>query len=88
MTVAADTVYRICMDVADQSFTLMVQGKVVDFWQEERLKTGGAGFFSAKGEQALIQNIHISHHDDAIGKLFAALPLQNVQASNGSEQRP
>ena len=86
MTVAADTVYRICLDVNDQSFTLMVQGKVVDFWSEERLKIGGAGFFSAKGEQALIQNIRISHHDDAIGRLFAALAL-NVQASDGSERR-
>jgi hypothetical protein len=65
----------------------MVQGKVVDFWSEEQLKTGGAGFFSAKGEQALIQNIRISHHDDTIGRLFAALVLQTVQASNGSETR-
>jgi hypothetical protein len=86
MTVAADTVYRIALDVNDQSFTLMVQGKVVDFWSEERLKIGGAGFFSAKGEQALIQNIRISHHDDAIGRLFAALAL-NVQASDGSERK-
>jgi hypothetical protein len=87
MTVAADTVYRISLDVNGQSFTLMVQGKVVDFWSEEQLKTGGAGFFSAKGEQALIQNIRISHHDDTIGRLFAALVLQTVQASNGSETR-
>ena len=75
MTVSADTVYRIVLDVNDQSFTLMVQGKVVDFWSEEQLKSGGAGFFSAKGEKALIQNIRMSHQDDTIGKLFAALAL-------------
>ena len=39
MTVSADTVYRVGVDVNDQSFTLMVQGKVVDFWSEEQLKT-------------------------------------------------
>ncbi len=83
MTVAADTVYRISLDVNDQSFTLMVQGKVVDFWSEERLKTGGAGFYGAKGEKAWVHNLRMSHQNDAIGKLFAT--LQNVQASNGSQ---
>ena len=39
MTVSADTVYRVSLDVNDQSFTLMVQGKVVDFWSEEQLKS-------------------------------------------------
>ena len=83
MTVAADTVYRISLDVNDQSFTLMVQGKVVDFWSEERLKTGGAGFYGAKGEKSWVHNLRMSHQNDAIGKLFAT--LQNVQASNGSQ---
>jgi hypothetical protein len=75
VTVSADTVYRVSLDVNDQSFTLMVQGQVVDFWSEEQLKAGGAGFFSAKGEKALIQNIRMSHQADTIGKLFAALAL-------------
>jgi len=75
MTVSADTVYRVGLEVNDQSFTLMVQGQVVDFWSEEQLKTGGAGFFGAKGERALIQNIRMSHQTDTIGKLFAALAL-------------
>jgi hypothetical protein len=87
MTVSADTVYKVGVDVNDQSFTLMIQGKVVDFWSEEQLKTGGAGFFGAKGERALIQNLRLSHQNDTIGKLFAALTLQNVQASDGSQSR-
>jgi hypothetical protein len=75
LTVSADTVYRVSVDVNGDSFTLMVQGRVVDFWSEEQLKAGGAGFFSAKGDQALIQNIRMSHQTDTIGKLFAALAL-------------
>jgi hypothetical protein len=73
------------LDVNDQSFTLMVQGRVVDFWSEEQLKTGGAGFFGAKGERAWVQNLRMFHQNDAIGRLFAALALQNVQASDGSQ---
>jgi hypothetical protein len=85
ITVAADTVYRVSLDVNDQSFTLMVQGKVVDFWSEERLKTGGAGFYGAKGERASVQNVRMFHQNDAIGKLFAALALQDVQLVMGAK---
>jgi hypothetical protein len=83
ITVAADTVYRVSLDINDQSFTLMVQGKVVDFWSEERLKTGGAGFYGAKGERASVQNVRMFHQNDAIGKLFAALALHDVQQVMG-----
>ena len=75
LNVTADTQYRIAVDVNDRSFTLMVQDKVVDFWSEERLKSGGAGFFGDKGERASIHSVRMTHQDDAIGKLFAALTL-------------
>jgi hypothetical protein len=73
--VGRDTVYRVNLDVRGQFFTLMVQGHVVDFWSDERFKTGGVGFFSAKGEQARIQHVRVAHQDDVIGKLLASLVL-------------
>ncbi|HYP05832.1 MAG TPA: hypothetical protein VER03_06315 [Bryobacteraceae bacterium] len=76
MNVTADTQYRIALDANDQSFTLMVQDKLVDFWSEEQLKSGGAGFFGDKGDRATIHSVQMTHQDDAIGKLFAALTLR------------
>ena len=76
LTVTADTQYRVALEVNDRSFTLMVQDKVVDFWSEEQLKSGGAGFFGDKGERASIHNVRMTHQDDAVGKLFAALTLR------------
>jgi hypothetical protein len=75
LNVTADTLYHVGLDVKGQSFTLMVQGKLVDSWSDERFETGGAGFFGGKGDRALIFNLRLSHQDDAIGKLFAALAL-------------
>jgi hypothetical protein len=75
LNVTAETLYHVGLDVNGQSFTLMVQGKLVDSWSDERLETGGAGFFGGKGDRALIFNLRLSHQDDAIGKLFAALAL-------------
>ena len=53
-TTRADTIYRVLVDVRGSDFTIMVQGQVVDFWSDDRLKTGGIGFFSGKGEQSRI----------------------------------
>jgi hypothetical protein len=73
ITVARDTIYRIALEVRDQYFTLMVQGQVVDFWSDAKLKIGGIGFFTAKGEQALVQALRITHQYDMVGRIVAAL---------------
>jgi hypothetical protein len=75
ITVSADTQYRVAVEVNEQSVTLMVQDQVVDSWSVEQLKAGGTGFFGDKGERASIHSVRITHQDDAIGKLFAAITL-------------
>lgn len=84
--VTADTVYRVAMDMTGESFTLTIQGKVVDFWSDSQLKTGGAGFFSTKGEQSRIQSVHITHQNDALGRVFAKLSPGIVEAKDGSSK--
>jgi hypothetical protein len=80
-----DASYHVNMEVREQSFTVSVQGHVVDFWSDDRLKTGGIGFFSGKGEQSRIESVQLTHQYDALGKLCAYLfprgnPNQEVRS--------
>lgn len=68
---ARDTIFRIGLEVRDQFFTLMIQGKVVDFWSDAEWKSGGVGFFSAAGERALVQALRLTHQYDLIGRACA-----------------
>jgi hypothetical protein len=81
-----DAAYHVNMGVREQFFTLSVQGHVVDFWSDDRLKTGGIGFFSGKGEQSRIESVQLTHQYDALGKLCAYLfprgnPNQELRSS-------
>lgn len=73
MTVYKDTLFRIRMDIQGPHFSVMVQGQVVDYWKDERLKSGGVGFFSARGEESRIRWVQVTHQDDMLGKLCAFL---------------
>jgi hypothetical protein len=80
MQVDRDTVYHVDMDVNGQLFTVSIQGHVVDFWSDGRLKAGAIGFFSGKGEQARLQAVRLTHQYDALGRLCAFLSLQDPQS--------
>jgi hypothetical protein len=79
--VTSNTVYRVAMTVEGQFFTLFVQGQVVDFWSDDRLKTGGIGFFSEKGEESRLESVRVVHQLDALGRLYASLSLNKQTAS-------
>ncbi|MCC6367985.1 MAG: hypothetical protein IT165_31050 [Bryobacterales bacterium] len=84
LQIHADTLYRIRVDVRGNGFTLLVQGQVVDYWSDDRLKTGGIGFFSAKGEQARLRWVEVSHQYDFLGRLCAFLAPYSLPAKDGS----
>ncbi|MEZ5398526.1 MAG: hypothetical protein R2729_02590 [Bryobacteraceae bacterium] len=73
MQVQADTVYRVLSEVRGNSFTVSVQGMIVDAWDEERLPIGGVGFFSGGGELARIRWVGVWHQYDILGRLCAFL---------------
>jgi hypothetical protein len=56
-----DTVYRVRMDVRGNKFTTYVQDKLVDYWTDDQIKTGGAGFYTDQGERAQIKSSQISY---------------------------
>ena len=78
--VSKDQVYHVRMEVSGQFFTVFVQGHVVAFWSDQRLLTGGIGFFSGKGELSRLVALRVTHQFDALGRLCASLALQDKTA--------
>lgn len=58
-----DTVYRVRVDVKDNRFTTWVQDKLVDYWTDDRIKFGAAGFYNDRGERANIKTSQFTHLD-------------------------
>jgi hypothetical protein len=83
-TTRSDTLYRMLLDVRGSDFTIMVQGQVVDFWTDNRLRRGGIGFFCGKGERARLRWVEVSHQYDALGRLCAYLAPYGIEGRNGS----
>jgi len=78
MQVTQDTLYRVLMEVRQENYVLTVQGQIVDSWSEQRLKSGGVGFFSAKGELARLRWVGVWHQYDALGRLCAFLAPYSI----------
>ncbi|MEO8126325.1 MAG: hypothetical protein ABJF23_02020 [Bryobacteraceae bacterium] len=56
-----DTFYRVRMDVKGNKFTTYIQDKLVDYWTDDQVKTGGAGFYTAPGELAQVRTSQIAY---------------------------
>ena len=56
-----DTLYQVRVDIKGDKFTTYVQGKLVDYWTDDRLKMGGAGFHNDRNERAQIKTSQISY---------------------------
>ena len=79
-----DMLYRVSMNVHDDTFLLSLQGTVVDNWTDSRLKRGGIGFFASRGEESRLRWVQISHQYDMLGRLCAYLAPYNIPTTNGS----
>jgi hypothetical protein len=56
MPVRIDTMYKIRFDAIGDHFTTWVQDQKVDDWTDARLKTGGVGMYSDRGESRTLKN--------------------------------
>ena len=79
-----DELYRVTMNVHEDTFLLTLQGNVVDSWTDTRLKRGGVGFFAPKGEESRLRWLQITHQYDMLGRLCAYLAPYNIPTTNGS----
>jgi hypothetical protein len=69
----ADSLYRVSLDVKGDHYALAINGQMMDSWREPRLKRGGVGFFTNRGEQSRIGWVQITHQYDLLGRIFAYL---------------
>jgi hypothetical protein len=69
--------YRIREDVSEQGFTTSIDDQAVDFWNDDRLRTGGVGFFADKGDTPHLYWMKLTYHDNFWGKLCAAVAPNN-----------
>lgn len=79
-----DMLYRVSLNVHDDTFLLALQGTIVDNWTEQRLKRGGVGFFAPRDEESRLRWVQITHQYDMLGRLCAYLAPYNIPTTNGS----
>jgi len=84
--IRTDTVYHVRMNVRSDQFSTLVNGQMVDAWNDSRFQTGGVGFFSDIGEMALVRWASVSSRDNVLGHLMSyfgmllPVPLPPVQS--------
>ncbi|MGD0013766.1 MAG: hypothetical protein ABSD56_05000, partial [Bryobacteraceae bacterium] len=65
--------YRIRQDVVGTDFTTSIEDEVIDFWTDDRLRSGGVGFFGDREDRPLLYWMKVTYHDDFWGKVCAML---------------
>jgi hypothetical protein len=73
-----DMLYRVHVDVHDADYSVEIQGLAIDSWSEPRLRRGGIGFFSARGEESRLRWVQVTHQYDMLGRLCAYLAPYNI----------
>ncbi len=66
-----NTPYRVELTVNGTDFSTSIEGQLVDFWRDDRLKRGGVGFFSDSGEMASLYWMKVAQQDDFVGRVCA-----------------
>jgi hypothetical protein len=69
--------YRIQQDVAGVGYTTSVEGEVVDFWTDDRLRAGGIGFFGETNDTPHLYWMKVTYNDDFWGKVCATIAPNN-----------
>jgi len=73
MVIRNDTLYRVQLTVKGENFTTSVNGQVVDTWSDNRLKSGGVGFFTDRGEAASLRWVTVTNRDNFVGRILSYL---------------
>jgi hypothetical protein len=69
----SDTLYRVHLEVRGDSFSLYIQGNLVDYWTDALLTKGGIGLFCSPGERARVAWVRVSHNTDSVGRICSLL---------------
>jgi hypothetical protein len=69
MEARRDTIYRTLVTVQGDHFSVEMNGQLAGGWTDGRLKSGGVGFFTEKGESARLVSVHVVDKQDFLGWL-------------------
>jgi hypothetical protein len=61
LTVGSDTAFHIRTDVRGPQFSTSIQGRQVDVWTDDQLKTGGVGFLNERDERGKVNSVSIRY---------------------------
>jgi tetratricopeptide (TPR) repeat protein len=86
MMIHANTPYRVTVDVKGNRYRAYIEGQEADFWTEDRLKTGGVGFFSEAGEHARVYWVKLESHGDILGRICGLLSGKSTQVATNDKE--
>jgi tetratricopeptide (TPR) repeat protein len=86
MMIHANTPYRVTVDVKGDRYRTYIEGQEADFWTEDRLKTGGVGFFSESGERARVYWVKVESHGDLLGRICGLLSGKSSEDAGNKEK--
>ena len=87
MMIHANTPYRVTVDVKGNRYRAYVEGQEADFWTDDRLKTGGVGFFSEAGERARVYWVKLESHGDLLGRICGLLSGKSSEGATNKENQ-
>jgi tetratricopeptide (TPR) repeat protein len=85
MMIHANTPYRVTVDVKGNNYRAFVEDQEADFWTDDRLKTGGVGFFSEAGEHARVYWVKLESHGDILGRICGLLSGHSSDGQTNKE---
>jgi hypothetical protein len=68
-----NTPYHVAVTVQGSLIVTSIEGQEVDRWIDDRIPTGGVGFYSDAGERARLYWMKVSKNEDFLGKVCAYL---------------
>ena len=85
MMIHANTPYRVSVDVKGNRYRAFIEDQEADFWTDDKLKTGGVGFFSEAGEHARVYWVKLESHGDVLGRICGLLSGKSGQNATNKE---
>ncbi|HXM44803.1 MAG TPA: hypothetical protein VN924_26440, partial [Bryobacteraceae bacterium] len=85
MMIHANTPYRVTVDVKGNRYRAFIEDQEADFWTDDKLKTGGVGFFSEAGEHARVYWVKLESHGDLLGRICGLLSPKSSDGGTNKE---
>ncbi|MCX6621462.1 MAG: hypothetical protein NTY38_10345 [Acidobacteria bacterium] len=73
--ISPNSTYQVTVRIRGNRFVTSINSQVVDSWTDNRLKTGGVGFFAQKGDVASILSVNVSSERSLWDRVFASFVL-------------